>query len=65
MRPGFGGKAGLNDQEIADIATYVRNSFGNRASPVLVPTVRRIRKQTQDRGDKPFSPKELLKEEGK
>ena len=33
----------LNDQQIADVLTYVRNSFGNKASAVTVAEVKAIR----------------------
>jgi mono/diheme cytochrome c family protein len=33
----------LNDQEIADVLTYVRNSFGNKASLVTVAEVKALR----------------------
>jgi mono/diheme cytochrome c family protein len=33
----------LSDQEIADVLTYVRNSFGNKASMVTVAEVKAIR----------------------
>jgi len=33
----------LKDQEIADVLTYVRNSFGNKASPVTPEEVAKIR----------------------
>jgi mono/diheme cytochrome c family protein len=33
----------LNDQEIADVLTYVRNSFGNKASMVTVAEVKALR----------------------
>ena len=36
--------AQLNDQEIADVLTYVRNSFGNKASAVTVADVKAARK---------------------
>jgi mono/diheme cytochrome c family protein len=32
--------AGLDDQEIADVLTYIRNSFGNKASAVKVSEVK-------------------------
>lgn len=35
----------LNDQEIADVLTFVRNSFGNKASAVSVAEVRGERKK--------------------
>ncbi len=33
----------LKDQEIADVLTYVRNSFGNKASAVAVDEVKAVR----------------------
>jgi mono/diheme cytochrome c family protein len=33
----------LTDQEIADVLTYVRNSFGNKASSVKLAEVKRLR----------------------
>lgn len=39
--PSFAWK--LSDQEVADVATYVRNSWGNRAPPVDAHQVRRLR----------------------
>lgn len=33
----------LKDQEIADVLTYVRNSFGNKADPVTADEVKAIR----------------------
>lgn len=35
--------ANLTDQEIADVATYVRNSFGNKASQVTEADVKKVR----------------------
>lgn len=35
----------LKDQEIADVLTYVRNSFGNKASAVTVAEVQKLRKK--------------------
>jgi mono/diheme cytochrome c family protein len=40
--PSFAWK--LSDQELADVATYVRNSWGNRAQPVSPGQVRQMRK---------------------
>lgn len=39
--PSFAWK--LDDQEVADVATYVRNSWGNRAPPVDAKRVARVR----------------------
>ena len=40
--PSFAWK--LSDQEIADVATYVRNSWGNRAPPILAKQVGEMRR---------------------
>jgi mono/diheme cytochrome c family protein/glucose/arabinose dehydrogenase len=54
----FGGL--LKDQEIADVLTYVRNSFGNKAAPVTAESVTKVRQTTGTRSF--YSPEELLKE---
>lgn len=36
-------QASLTDQQIADVLTYVRNSFGNKASAVTAADVKKIR----------------------
>ena len=55
--PGFG--AILSDEEIAAVLTFVRNSFGNKAEPVWVNEVKRVRGKTKDRKGF-YSPSELL-----
>lgn len=51
----------LNDQELAAVATYVRNSFGNQASVVSPEKVKEVRAKLQ--GKKAFyQSKKLLKE---
>ena len=40
--PGF---AHLNDQELADISTFIRNSWGNHASAVTAKDIARMRKE--------------------
>jgi mono/diheme cytochrome c family protein len=40
VMPGF---ESLTDQQIADVLTYVRNSFGNKATAVSAPEVKAIR----------------------
>ena len=35
----------LNDQEVADVATFVRNAWGNHAAPVKVDDVSRLRRE--------------------
>ena len=39
----------LNDQEMADVLTFVRNTWGNRASPVDAKTVARVRAESSNR----------------
>jgi mono/diheme cytochrome c family protein len=57
--PSFAWK--LTDEQVADVGTYIRNSWGNRASPVKPGEVARLRKQlgleserlTDNSGDRP------------
>ena len=51
----------LNDQEIAAVVTYVRNSFGNKASVVTAEQVKKVREDTQQRTGF-YSPDELLRQ---
>ncbi len=55
--PGFGGM--LSDEEIAGVATYVRQSFGHNASVITPATVGEIRAATSDQ--KTFYQAEALK----
>ena len=41
--------AGVNDQDIADVLTYVRQSFGNQGSPVTADQVKAVRAATAGR----------------
>ncbi|HEX6926973.1 MAG TPA: cytochrome c [Longimicrobiaceae bacterium] len=56
MMPPWGG--GLNDQEVAAVATYVRSNFGNEASPVTPEVVAAIRKEFASRKT-PWTAQEL------
>jgi mono/diheme cytochrome c family protein/lysophospholipase L1-like esterase len=51
----------LNDNEMAAVLTYVRNSWGNKAAPVLPETVKKVRAATKDRSIF-WKPEELLKD---
>jgi mono/diheme cytochrome c family protein/glucose/arabinose dehydrogenase len=51
----------LNDQEMASVLTYVRNSFGNSAPAILPETVKKVREATKDKASF-YTPEELLKE---
>jgi len=51
----------LNDEEVASVLTFVRNAFGNKASPISSELVKKVREATKDR-EGFYSPAELLKE---
>jgi len=55
----FGGL--LNDEEMASVLTYVRNSFGNKASAIEADQVKKVRAEMKDKVDM-LSPDELLKQ---
>jgi len=38
----------LNDEDVANVLTYVRNSWGNAAPPVAASDVATLRKQLQE-----------------
>lgn len=38
----------LSDAEVADVLTFVRNAFGNKANPVSPQTVQKVRASTKD-----------------
>jgi mono/diheme cytochrome c family protein len=47
--PGLGVNPTIKDGDIADISTFIRANWTNRAPQVTKPTVSRIRKATSDR----------------
>ena len=49
----------LKDEEIAAVLTFVRNSFGNKADPVLAEQVAKIRESKKDFYGL-YSPEKLL-----
>ncbi|MBW7893065.1 MAG: HEAT repeat domain-containing protein, partial [Chitinophagaceae bacterium] len=51
----------LNDEEVAAVLTYVRNSFGNAASVIQPATVKKVRESVQSKKDF-YAPEALLKE---
>jgi mono/diheme cytochrome c family protein len=51
----------LNDKEVAAVLTYVRNSFGNKASAITPEKVKEVRAATASQSDIYTSGK-LLKE---
>jgi mono/diheme cytochrome c family protein len=52
--------AGLTDEQIADVLTYVRHAWGQTASPVDPATVAAVRAQTSSR-TRPWTNEELQK----
>jgi mono/diheme cytochrome c family protein/glucose/arabinose dehydrogenase len=50
----------LDDSEVAAVLTYVRNSFGNQASPISPDLVRKVREEVKDK-EGFYKPAELLK----
>jgi mono/diheme cytochrome c family protein/glucose/arabinose dehydrogenase len=55
----FGGM--LNDQEVAGVLTYVRNSFGNKATAITPEQVKKVREENKDRKEL-YQVDQLLKE---
>ena len=51
----------LKDEEVAAVLTYVRNSFGNKASAISPEKVKQVRQATRDKKGF-YSPDELLRE---
>ena len=51
----------LNDEELASVLTYVRNSFGNKALPVSPEKVKQVRASTKNKTGF-YAPEELLRE---
>ncbi|AKA34645.1 Dehydrogenase [Flagellimonas lutaonensis] len=49
----------LNDEEIAAVLTYVRNSFGNEASVITADKVKKVREMTKEKKGF-YTPEELL-----
>ncbi len=49
----------LSNEELADVLTYVRNAFGNRADPVTPERIEQVRVATQGKQGF-YSPEELL-----
>lgn len=51
----------LNDEEVASVLTYVRNSFGNKGSVISSEQVKKVRAATKEKSGF-YSPEELLKQ---
>jgi mono/diheme cytochrome c family protein len=55
VMPGLGSNPTITDNDIANVITYIRNAWGNRADAVKDKTVTGIRKETSSRGDQLYS----------
>ena len=51
----------LNDEELAAVLTYVRNAFGNKASPIQPDQIKKIRAAMPEMKSM-YNPADLLKE---
>jgi glucose/arabinose dehydrogenase/mono/diheme cytochrome c family protein len=49
----------FTDAKIADIMTYTRNAWSNKASPVTADLIGKLRKETASRSGRPYTEKEL------
>ena len=52
--------AAYSDEQLADVLSYIRNSFGNKASVVTVEQVKKVRAEIGGRSQ-PYSADELMK----
>ncbi len=59
LMPGMRANPEINDEQIAAMLTYVRNEWGNAASPITPEMVAKWRESQEARA--PFTPEELMK----
>jgi mono/diheme cytochrome c family protein len=57
--PALGMNPMFTDQKLADIATYVRNEWSNKAPAVSADEVKKVRDATKDRSGRPWTAPEL------
>jgi len=58
VMPGLGANSSFSDQDNADIATYIRNNWGNAAEAISAEDVKQVRSQTATR-NQPYTASEL------
>ena len=58
VMPGLGENSSFSDQDNADIATYIRNNWGNTAEAISAEDVKHVRSQTATRSQ-PYTASEL------
>jgi mono/diheme cytochrome c family protein len=60
--PAFAAQGMMSDEDLAALVTYIRNSWGNKASPVTVEEVQKVRADVmQNHADQQYTADELLK----
>jgi mono/diheme cytochrome c family protein len=52
VMPGLGTNPAITDQDLADVATYIRNSWRNKASIVTEEQVAKQREESSSRGER-------------
>lgn len=57
--PALGINPAFTDDKLADVITYVRNEWGNKAAAVTTDQVKKQREATKERTGKPWTPAEL------
>jgi mono/diheme cytochrome c family protein/glucose/arabinose dehydrogenase len=57
--PALAGNPMFSDENIADIMTYVRNEWENKASPVRTDFVKKLRAETSSQLGRPYTEKDL------
>lgn len=62
VMPGLAMNSSLTDQHLADMATYIRNSWGNKAPVVTASTIAAERAATSNRSGAPYTEPELIEE---
>lgn len=59
--PALGANPTITDQNLADIATYVRNEWTNKSGPVPLSVIQQQREETKSRGARAWTAAELSK----
>lgn len=59
--PGLGMNPNMSDATLADIATYIRNEWSNKSTPVDAAMVKKIRELYKDRAGRSWTAQELAK----
>jgi mono/diheme cytochrome c family protein len=57
--PGLFQNTSITDENLADISTYIRNEWTNKAPPVSPELFKKLRAETKDRSGRPYTAAEL------